>query len=176
MDEPTAGAYDEESDLVIRVEGARVASNPSSFPTVHDPELDAPRTEARRPQGPVHLPQETMRLLANPFLTVSLFFFGLWSAVVAERYKNIHILLLGVIVVFTSVGFLHYHCLDCGTTGFLFRWRRHECERVLVRRINGQVRRWRGPNPTAQTILWGYALLIVSILAGIAWRFAHLDL
>jgi len=145
-----------------------VASDPE--PSIHDPELDPPRPGARRARRTVHLPQESLRLLANPFLAVSIVLFGLLGLWSALRYSSLSGFLCAVITVAGSVLFLHYHCLDCGATGLLFRWRRHECERVLIRRLAGQTRRWRGPDPTAQTIVWGYFLLGLAILAAIAYR------
>jgi hypothetical protein len=146
----------------------RVASDPE--PSIHDPELDAPRTGARRTRRPVPLPQESLRLLANPFLTVSIVLFGLLELSSALRDQSLPGFLGALITLAGSVLFLHYHCLDCGATGILFRWRRHECERVLIRRITGPTRRLRGPNPTVQTIAWGYLLLGFAILSGILYR------
>jgi hypothetical protein len=142
-----------------------MASNLNATPDVRDPEFDAPRAAVRRPRGPVLMPQETQRLLANPFLGVSLLIFGI--VLFASGYEGRSPALLGIalLLALSSVVFLHYHCLDCGATGFLFRWRRHECEHVLLRRLAGSVRRWRGPTPVLQTILWAYALLVVAILA-----------
>jgi hypothetical protein len=52
----------------------------------------------------------------------------------------------------------HYHCLDCGATGVLHRWRHHACSRVLERYHAGRPRRVRGPTPPAQFVLWLFAL------------------
>jgi hypothetical protein len=141
-----------------------MASNTNTTFGVQDPDFDAPRTSVRRPRGPVLVPQETQRLLANPFLSVALAFFGF--AILASGYWGGSPMrpAIALLLAFSSWVFLHYHCLDCGKTGFLFRWRSHECERVLLRRLAGVVRRWRGPTPVLQTILWAYALLCLAIL------------
>jgi hypothetical protein len=141
-----------------------MAANSNPTFGVQDPEFDAPRALAPRPRGPVLMPQETQRLLANPFLGIALAFFG--TAMLASGYggRSPVLLCLALLLVFSSLVFLHYHCLDCGKTGFLFRWRSHECERVLLRRLAGSVRRWRGPTPVVQTILWAYALFAFSVV------------
>ena len=144
-----------------------MASDPE--PSIHDPDLDPPRTRARRTRRPMPLPQETLRLVANPFLAVSVILFGLIGLFTALRSRSLVSLSCALAALAGSVLFLHYHCLDCGATGLLFRWRRHECERVLIRRLTGQTRRLRGPTPTVQTIVWGYFLLGLAILAEILY-------
>ena len=59
----------------------------------------------------------------------------------------------------------HYHCLDCGRTGRLTRWKRHVCPEVARRIVEGRPRRLRGPGPLAQTLLWGYVLAVILVLA-----------
>ncbi|HMB08108.1 MAG TPA: hypothetical protein VKP69_30805 [Isosphaeraceae bacterium] len=145
-----------------------MASDPE--PSIHDPELDPPRTGARRARRPVPRPQEPSRLLANPFLTASLILFGLLELSSALRSRCLPGLIWALITLAGSGPFLHYHCLDCGATGLLFRWRRHECERAVIRRNTGRTRRLRGPDPTVQTIIWGYFLLGSATLAAILCR------
>jgi hypothetical protein len=134
----------------------------------HDPELDPPRRPSLHLRDP--LPEEYQRLVANPFLAV----LGLiaWSQALRYAY-NVRdpLLLLGVALSLPGVVFLlQYHCLDCGRTGLLIRWRRHACERVVARRIADRPRRVRGPNPSIQVVLWGYLLLGLAVLAGILYR------
>jgi hypothetical protein len=134
---------------------------------LHDPDLDPP---SRRNPGngqPPHLPQEYQRLVANPFL--ALFGLVVWFAACWEAMASRNLILLGVALLgLVVVGYLlHYHCLDCGKTGLLFRWKSHACDRVLIRQQTGQVRRFRGPNPTLQTILWAYLVASAAILVAV---------
>ncbi len=66
------------------------------------------------------------------------------------------------------VGYLlQYHCLDCGATGRLFRWKWHACPSVRARQQTGRPRRFRGPNPVLQTVLWVYILMGLAILGSV---------
>ncbi len=134
----------------------------------HDPELDPPRRPSLHLRDP--LPEEYQRLVANPFLAV----LGLiaWSQMLRLAYDARNpLLLLGVVLSLAGVAYLlHYHCLDCGRTGLLIRWRRHACERVVARRLADRPRRVRGPNPSVQVVLWGYLLLGLAVLVGIVYR------
>jgi hypothetical protein len=136
---------------------------PPSLSPTHDPDLDPPRgvpATYRRPP----LPQEYQRLVANPFLAL------FWLIVLSGVFRNAVDLkslpLLGVAVLGLVVAgyLLHYHCLDCGATGRLFRWKEHACPSVVARQQAGRVRRIRGPNPYLQTILWGYVLGVLAVL------------
>lgn len=138
----------------------------------HDPELDPPRSRSSRETGwPPPRPQDYQRLVANPFLA----FAGLvvWFAAMSEALaiRNLPLVALAFVSIVLVARLLHYHCLDCGTTGNLRGWRSHACEAVRMRRHTGQVRRFRGPNPVMQTLLWLYFLAIMAILA-VAWMLA----
>jgi hypothetical protein len=131
----------------------------------HDPEFDPPRRPGPRPSRPPFLPQEYQRLVANPFLALV----GLIAWVAAFRWALIRrslaevgIALLGLVAVFFL---LQYHCLDCGATGLLYRWKSHACECVRARQEADRVRRFRGPNPVLQTVFWGYLLAGAAVLA-----------
>ena len=132
----------------------------------HDPEFDPPRSPG---PGPPHLlPQDYQRLVGNPFLAV----LGLilWSGALrlALHARNLRFTLL-LFACLAGIAFLlQYHCLDCGATGWLFRWRVHACDQVLARRRTGRILRFRGPVPTIQALLWCYLLLVAAILAWIA--------
>ena len=131
---------------------------------VQDPEFDAPRALARRPRGPVLMPQETQRLLANPFLSIALAFFGDCDAclrVLGTKSSS------PVPRPAPGVQLHRFPPLS------LPRLRENRvplplaiprCERVSLRRLAGSVRRWRGPTPVVQTILWAYALLAFSTI------------
>jgi hypothetical protein len=142
--------------------------------TLHDPELDPPRRRnpehVRRP----HLPEEYQRLVANPFLAVFVLLVGLAIVLGVLEFLGpvaIGLALLGVV----PVGLLlQYHCLDCGRTGHLFRWKSHACDRVQMRQASDQVRRFRGPNPTYQAMIWAYLLTAVGILVGVVLLAVHI--
>jgi hypothetical protein len=116
------------------------------------------------------LPQEYQRLVANPFLALV----GLIAWVAAFRWAlnrrslgAVGPVVFGLVAVFAL---LQYHCLDCGATGSLFRWKSHACDRVRARQEADQVRRFRGPNPVLQTVLWGYLLAGVAILGIVLYQ------
>jgi hypothetical protein len=135
--------------------------------TLHDPEHDPPQFRNAANARPPFLPQEYQRLVANPFLALFglvVWFAAFWGALASRNLILAGVAIPGLIV----VGYLlQYHCLDCGTTGLLFRWKSHSCDRVLARQQAGRVRRFRGPNPTFQTILWAYLVAAVTILVAV---------
>ena len=132
--------------------------------STHDPDLDPPRQRPTGPERPPFLPQEYQRLVANPFLALLGLIAGFAAVTKALESRNLPLVGLSLLAL-CAVGYLlQYHCLDCGTTGLLFRWKSHACERVLVRQQTGRVRRIRGPNPTFQTVLWIYLMIGVAIL------------
>jgi hypothetical protein len=138
----------------------------------HDPDLDSPRQMAVLEPEPPLLPQEFQRLIANPFLAL----FGLVIWFQAFRYalwlRNL-MLVSVIFLALAAVGYLlHYHCLDCGATGLLFRWKSHACPTVRARQLSNQVRRFRGPAPTMQLMLWMYALAGIGILVFLGLRTA----
>jgi hypothetical protein len=131
---------------------------------LHDRELDLPRRAPRRRRIRVEGLEPYQRLVANPFLAV----LGLigWYALMAYVLRGRRIDLF-----FPSLGSLglviflfQYHCLDCGATGRLTRWRGHCCAAVKARRDAGRRHRFRGPSPWAQTVVMllvlGYMVLL----------------
>jgi hypothetical protein len=145
-----------------------LSAPPEQGSRVHDPELDAPPRRTVRLRDPdVHIHQ---RLLTNPFLALLMFIPWCAGFRWACSTRNFY-LVNALVVAFPGVlWLLQYHCLDCGATGSLFRWRRHACEHVRARQLVGRERRFRGPNPTTQAVLWGYAVAIATILVLIALR------
>jgi hypothetical protein len=142
---------------------------PSSPSPTHDRELDL-GPPAARPSGndwPPWVPQQYQRLVANPFLAL----LGLivWFAALrwALTARNLWLVGLAVLGLAAVAYLLQYHCLDCGSTGHLFHWKSHACERVRTRQQSGRIRRFRGPNPVFQTVLWGYLLAALAILVGV---------
>jgi hypothetical protein len=111
-----------------------------------------------------HAPEDYQRLVANPFL--ALLGLVLWCLALRQILgaKRLDLLIPVLLSLGAVVFLLQYHCLDCGATGLLFRWRRHACERVLARQLEGRPLRFRGPRPPTQLVLWIYALLTVAVL------------
>ncbi len=134
-------------------------------PRIHDSELDPPRFP--RPSPPLLLPQDFQRLLGNPFLAL----LGLiaWAAALRQVLlaRNLTLTLALFASLAGLVFLLQFHCLDCGATGWLFRWRIHTCDHVIARQRSGAVRSFRGPIPTTQVLLWFYLILCAAILAWI---------
>ena len=58
-------------------------------------------------------------------------------------------------------GLFRFHCLDCGTTGRLSRWRGHSCLISNLRRQTDRARLIRGPTPFIQNVLWLWFLLVL---------------
>jgi hypothetical protein len=146
---------------------------PLPLPPTHDPDLDPPRGGHQRPPVPPALrPQEYQRLVANPFLAL----FGLIVIIQVFRLglelRNLGVAGLALFGLPVLNYLLQYHCLDCGSSGRLFQWESHACPSVLARRQNGRARRFRGPNPVLQTVVWGYVLTGVGILVYLVmWAF-----
>jgi hypothetical protein len=118
-------------------------------------------------------PEDYLRILANPFLAFC--GFALWlKALIALLGQKTNRDLYGPLAPIIAIVFLaalwglrsllQYHCLDCGATGRYVNWREHECLRSLERRYMGAYRRWRGPSPFIQLILWLWALLILGAI------------
>jgi hypothetical protein len=132
-------------------------------PLERDPEFRTP-TPAERLIPYDAEPQAYLRLVANPFLSV--FAFLLW--LVAMRWllrADIPGPLAPLAILFGVGGLvapfllLHYHCLDCGGTGRISRWRDHTCPSVIQRRREGRIRSIRGPTPPFQVVLWLWVAL-----------------
>jgi hypothetical protein len=123
-------------------------------------------------------PQAYLRILANPFLGFAGFVIWLrvliWVAREMGRNPDLTGPLAPIIfVVFVAClwllpGLFQFHCLDCGRTGRLARWRHHICPISAARRIAGAPRTFRGPPPFVQVILWLWGLVIVGL-----WANAH---
>ena len=114
-------------------------------------------------------PQAYLRLVANPFLGFT--YLLVWVMVLYHSAFGgfagpltpilITVLLFGLGLIPT---FMQFHCLDCGDTGRLFRWRKHVCHHALVRREAGIRRRVRGPTPTVQVVLWIWIMMALVLL------------
>jgi hypothetical protein len=113
-------------------------------------------------------PEAYLRLVANPFL--ALVYFVAW---LMAMYESIFGGFAGaltpmlVVMLLAALGLLpytlQYHCLDCGSTGRLSRWKKHACHSALNRRDAGAKRRFRGPGPTLQLVLWMWFLMAMAM-------------
>ena len=106
------------------------------------------------------MPQEYQRLLANPFLAVAALIY--WIAAL-RRVLMWHDLVGSFIVAAgfaVVVALLHYHCLDCGATGWVQSAWRHCCPAVTARAQSGIVRRPPRLSVKNQMIAWIYLLVV----------------
>lgn len=112
------------------------------------------------------------RVLANPFLG----FLGIALWVVGLRYTmllfemerpavSILILVVLLAVAIRIPRLFHFHCLDCGRTGSLRRWKEHICPAVARRLLEGRPLRFPGPRPLVQLLFWGYFLAVLLVIA-----------
>jgi hypothetical protein len=109
------------------------------------------------------------RLVVNPFLAVLVFIIivALWREGVTRRSPALF--QLGVGLVLVDVFLLQYHCLDCGATGWLLRYRRHACPTVMLRWQRGEWRRFRGPGVKLQLVAWLILVAAALVLILIMW-------
>ena len=134
---------------------------PDPPPLRADPDFRPGVAERSLPSDPD--PGAVRRILANPYL--GLLGLGLWLALLrlavlamaeAPQYGYLLIPLAGAGLLIPRL--FQYHCLDCGATGRLSRWRRHVCPSVARRLLEGRSLRFRGPSPMVQVLLWLYLL------------------
>jgi len=120
------------------------------------------------PRVPFESLPEYQRILVNPFLGILI-----WLAMFAlirdgVRNRSLLQFLMGLSLLFVGFFCHQFHCLDCGRTGWLFRFRRHACPSVVARYENREVRRSRIPNVPTQVMIWfyfvGIALLAVLLI------------
>ncbi len=132
-------------------------ARPDRIRPARDPEFDP--APARRPVLYDEDPRAYQRLVVNPFLAF-LALIG-WVALTRHGYRERSLMAFLLAQVFPVLAFfaVQYHCLDCGATGRLSRWKGHACESVVARRLAGRPRRVRGPNPRSQLLIWIYGLM-----------------
>jgi hypothetical protein len=135
-------------------------------PIERDPEF-RPRVPARRVAADL-VPGSYHRILANPFLGLLglVGWIGVLYALLARGAAGPSGPILAVLVLAGGLGLprlFQFHCLDCGRTGPLRRWKQHVCPRVAQRHLAGRPRRFRGPPPAIQVVLWLFALLMTLV-------------
>jgi hypothetical protein len=153
---------------------------PALPPPPRDPEFDlGPAAPGGLITPPIN-PHLYLRIVANPFLG----FAGLlgWLYLLVLVFRELRripelfgplapvVVLAFAMLLWLVPGLFHYHCLDCGRTGRLSRWREHMCARSNWRRAAGRPRRLRGPPPFVQVVLWLWGLLILGLWVKSSWR------
>ncbi|RUL85057.1 hypothetical protein [Tautonia sociabilis] len=139
-------------------------------PLEADPEFRAVASARGLPS--VVDPGAYRRVLVNPFL--GLLGAGAWVAAArAVLVVGVEGMARPLLLVWLLVGAIllprlfQFHCLDCGRTGRLARWRRHVCPKIARRIVEGRPLRIRWPGPIAQLVVWGYVLAVVLVLVRI---------
>lgn len=114
-------------------------------------------------------PEAYLRLVVNPFLALLYlvaWLMALYYSVVSWFAGALTVTFIVTLIfgLWLTPYFIHYHCLDCGETGRLLRWKKHVCHRALARRESGRRRMLRGPSPPIQVVLWFWFLLALAML------------
>lgn len=135
----------------------------------HDPDFD--RSPARSPILLDPYFHEHQRLISNPFLALAALIPWFTATRLAFLARHGPMILVLLSSLFGIAYLLQFHCRDCGTTGCLFRWRQHACDRAIARQFAPARRRLiAGPNPMTQTVLWGLVVVIVTFLVMIRFQ------
>jgi hypothetical protein len=110
------------------------------------------------------------RVIVNPLLAI----LGWLLAIVLIRYStrthNLALYLTAILWLFVPFILVQFHCLDCRTTGWLLRVRRHACPLVVARWVSKDNLRGRWPSITVQIHCWIYTLVAVAILGFLGFR------
>jgi hypothetical protein len=128
-----------------------------------DPEFDPPPPRWRRE----HVP---LRLVVNPWLVVLDWLTAYMIVRAAVLRVNFTLFQLGCAVALLGFFLLQFHCLDCGATGWLLRFRRHHCPDGVAAWCARRPSRWPIPSVGTQIVAWCFALAMAVLLALIPWR------
>ncbi len=133
-----------------------------------DRELDSP--PGLPPGIPVEALPACQRIIVNPLLGVLSWLVTFALIRLAVKNRSSTLFLLGVCLLFAAFLVQQFHCLDCGATGWLVRYRRHACPSVVARYRQRDVRRFRVPRVMTQIAIWFYlitgTLVLLLILFG----------
>jgi hypothetical protein len=140
------------------------------WPSTYDRDLDVPR---RHPRVPSDAIGPYRRMVVNPLLAVVCFAGAIQLLRAALFWRTLTAFLTALGLLGVSVCLTQCHCLDCGTTTWLFASRRHACEPALSRWREGRRGRWPFPGLKLQVVLWLYVLASVATLLLILYRFGH---
>ena len=129
-----------------------------------DRDLDLqPRRARPEPIEPI---EDRQRLVANPLLGVLFWivaFMMLRESV--RRHESDPVCLGAALFVLVGIVFMQFHCLDCGKTGWLLRYRRHACPAVIARRESKWVRQFRLAGLKVQLVVW-FILMMAALVLG----------
>jgi hypothetical protein len=133
-----------------------------------DPELDLlPIRPTRRSREPL---EPYQRLIANPFLAVLSCVVVFAVVRFALERRDLTGFLFGISLLFLSFLLVQFHCLDCGKTGWLLRYRHHACPAVVARWQNQIMPRIHGPRVKIQVVVWllllASAFVLVKLVFG----------
>jgi hypothetical protein len=119
-----------------------------------------------------HDPEDFLRIVANPFLAFALIAFWFALLIGSMIFLSAHpfTIFVGAAFLFWFGGKIvqsfRYHCLDCGGSGPLNAWPVHNCPISAERRRSGKRRRFHGPEPGVQVLIWLVAATFGAIFAG----------
>lgn len=162
--------------LFPRLIGSVDAERPN-LPAVPDPEFGSYHASPLA-GGLESDPESYLRLVANPFLGFVYLtaWLGVMYKTVAEGFAGpLTPMLLAILIaaLWLIPHFMQYHCLDCGATGKLLRWKKHLCHRPMQRREAGRPRAFRGPSPPLQIVLWLWTMLLLALFVNALGLFSR---
>jgi hypothetical protein len=126
-----------------------------------DADLDLQPFRPEEPDEPI---DEYQRLVANPFLALVGWLAAVGLVREAVLRRNLLLFLLSFVIFLLSFFLLQFHCLDCGATRWLLRYRLHACPAVMARRADRRRRRFRGPRLKLQLAGWFWLIAILFVL------------
>ena len=131
-----------------------------------DPDLDL---QSRRPRRePIEPIEDRQRLIANPLLGVLFWIVAFMMLRESVRRHELTLSAWGLLFVLVGIVFMQFHCLDCGKTGWLLRYRSHACPAVIARRESKWVRPFRLPGLKVQLVVWFILMLAALVLGMVA--------
>jgi hypothetical protein len=142
----------------------------SQWPSTYDRDVDLhPQGESSH-TGPI---DPYRRLVANPLLALAGVVAAIFLIRVSLEHRILPLFLASIGLLFGAFFFVQYHCLDCGSTGWLVRAGRHACPPLMARWREGRIGRWRFPGLKFQMILWLHLLASVAGLLLILFAFSR---
>jgi hypothetical protein len=123
---------------------------------------ESDRGVGRRRGNPHRIPFEQVahyqRIVVNPFLGVLAWVIMVAVIGAGVRRHSVTVFLSGLSLLLVGFALQQFHCLDCGATGWLYRYKRHACPSVVARYENVEFRPIRLPNVPTQVTIWTYVL------------------
>jgi hypothetical protein len=135
-----------------------VDQNPA--PPLFDPDLDLPRLPT--PAVSQQDVSRAQRVVVNPMLAILGGVVGFVLIQFALRRGAQGLFWLSLLVFIISIHAIQFHCLDCGTTGWIGAARDHACPDVL-RRCLDRRRAGLRLGVRAQIRLWAWFLGLVAL-------------